>query len=397
MKIRLHWKFTAFFCLTVFIILAATYLYLNVHLKSYLDERLRNNVKKELLLGKSLLDRHLDGKLEASEADYLASAIGNALEIRVTIVGLNGVVLGDSDIGESKLAAVENHIDRPEIKEALKTGIGQDSRYSHTLKKYMFYMAAVLGKEKPAGFLRLSVPVSDIKILDSGIFKITGFAILLAFATALMLNFAISIVVTKPIVKMSAAAKVLAEGKFSERILVNSKDEIGDLAEAFNHMSEEIKGKIEKITSAEAELKAILSAMAEGVIVTDAKGRIVLANPAVRRFFLMDSPAEGRMFFEAIRNTGIQGMIDGVLKEGRKSSAGEISLDLPEKKTFMASCSSIAKEGKTEGAVLVFYDISELRRLENVRRDFVANVSHELRTPLSSIKGYSETLLSADV
>ncbi|MBI1871439.1 MAG: GHKL domain-containing protein [Chlamydiae bacterium] len=143
----------------------------------------------------------------------------------------------------------------------------------------------------------------------------------------------------------------------------------------------------------QAKLDAVLSSMFEGILLTDDRGQILLMNPSLRKSFFIHFPPEGKRPIEVIRNVTIQNMVDQALQTPGKLISEEISLTLPEEKFLRVNAVSIVRENSVEGAILIFHDITELRRLEKVRQDFVANVSHELRTPVCSIKGYAETLL----
>ncbi len=393
MRIKLQWKLTAIFCLLAVFILAAAYTYFNSHLKSFLLRDIESNLKKELILSKDYLESEFSRQPAAAGSAALADRIGADLGVRVTIIAPDGIVLGDSEVKKEDLPKLENHLGRPEVQQALKEGFGASQRYSYTLKKYMLYNAAVVGKDKPAAILRLVIPVAKVAEFESGMQKILAVGVIMVFFASLILSFLISMAVTRPLANISSAAKAMASGDFSRKIFNVSRDEIGDLAATLNYMSDEIKAKIEKVRSGEAKLETVLSGMVEGVIVTDAKGKIILANPSLRKLFFIDTAPEGKTPLEVVRNSAVQNIVDRVLKGGQRIAAEEISVSSPEEKSIKVSGVAIMKENQVDGAIFVFHDITELRRLEKVRQDFVANVSHELRTPLSSIKGYSETLM----
>lgn len=164
-----------------------------------------------------------------------------------------------------------------------------------------------------------------------------------------------------------------------------------------NQLTAKLEEGTDVVISEVAKLETVLSSMVEGVMVTDGKGRIVLMNPAIRKLFLVDSPPEGKISLEVVRNTEVQNIVSTLLKGEQKLRTEEILVYLPEEKVLKVNGAIVMKDRKIEGSVLVFHDITELRRLERIRQDFVANVSHELRTPISSIKGYSETLLEGAI
>ncbi|MFA5336094.1 MAG: ATP-binding protein [Candidatus Omnitrophota bacterium] len=397
MRIKLHWKLTIIFCMLGAVLLAASYMYLNPQLKAFIEKDIEDNLRKELFLSKELLEPGPGGKLDLKDADALAGRVSSLLGLRVTIIAPDGKVLGDSDIETKDLAGTENHLDRPEVRQALKEGFGHSRRYSYTLKKYMMYSAIVLGGEPPAAILRLVMPVSSIAEFEAKMQKILIAALAAVFLFSLVLSVIVSSAVTRPIARISSTANSIAAGDLSAKALVSSDDEIGDLAKTLNYMAGEIRSKMDRIASGEAKLEAVLSSMVEGVIVTDEKGSVVVANPSARRMFFIDASPEGKMTLEVIRNSSVHQIVDSILGRRQKIAVKEIQLNKPDERSVMVSAAAVMKEGELSGALLVFHDITELRRLEKVRQDFVANVSHELRTPLSSIKGYSETLMDGGV
>ncbi|MFA4981032.1 MAG: ATP-binding protein [Candidatus Omnitrophota bacterium] len=397
MRIRIYWKLTFIFCSIVLLILTATYFYINTHLKTYVETRIQDNLKKDLLLNKDLIDNELIRKITSAGADDLADRIGRSLSVRATIIDPAGIVIGDSEVDGNDLSRLENHITRPEVQDALKKGLGRSKRFSTSIRKDMLYMAVPLGKGSLAGILRLAIPFQDIELMKSKMLKTIGIAVIFAILATLIASFFVSIMISKPLSEMSAIAKRLAGGDFSRKVIVRSSDETGDLAGALNDMADEINAKVKSISSEKAKLEAILSSMFEGIMLTDEKGGILLMNPSIRKLFLIDSSPEGKKPLEVIRNNAIQEIVDRVLNENREVLTQEVAVAAPEQKTIMINGVPIVKENIVEGAVFVFHDITELKRLEDIRKDFVANVSHELRTPISSIKGYAETLLDGKV
>jgi two-component system phosphate regulon sensor histidine kinase PhoR len=192
---------------------------------------------------------------------------------------------------------------------------------------------------------------------------------------------------------MIQISQKFSKGDFSRRIIKTSKDEIGELANTLNKMAEDLEGKIKEIKAQNQKLAAIFDSMIEGVIIVDKTSRIISINPTIEKIFgVSRKEAEGRFFLEAIRNNSIYEIINNVLNEGKSLSA-EIDLVLPVYKTFEVNATPISENNIVGGCLVVIHDITEIRRLETIRSDFVANVSHELKTPLTSIKGFVETLL----
>ena len=379
--------------MVVILAISAGYFYLVPHLKSYVENNIVDNIKHQLLLGRDFLEASQGHTTNPVDFQPLAVRMGKYLDLRVTIIGPDGKVLGDSDLTRERLATVENHAGRPEVKEALIEGFGESERFSRTVKKSMLYMAIPFELEKEEGILRFSMSLRDIDLLEARMRGTIGITVIFVLLLGLGLTFVVSIFVSRPLTEMAAIAKAMAKGDFSKKASIHAKDEIGELAHSLNSMSEEIKDQIEKINSERAKLDLVLSSMFEGVIVTDEKERIILMNPSLRKLFLVDLDPQGKKPLEVIRNTAVQDMVDRILKRKQRLATEEIVINLPEEKILKVNGVPIIRNDRFEGTILVFHDITELRRLEKIRQDFVANVSHELRTPISSIKGYAETLL----
>lgn len=398
MKIKLPWKLTYVFCSAIMLALVIGYFYLTFHMKGYVERNLESTLKRQLLSGRDLVESRIRGRDMLAVTDTLADTIGAQQGVRVTLLALDGTVIGDTDLSAREIVDVENHLDRPEIQEALSQGFGVSKRYSYTIKKYLLYMAVPFGQENAtAGFIRYAVPISYIEMLE-GKFKQTILgALILVFMLSLAFTFVISIVVSRPLDEMAGVARAMARGDFTKKPSIYSRDEIGDLAIALSYMADEIKSKIDRISQEGAKLDAVLSSMFEGIMVVDEKGGILLMNPSLRKIFFVDSDPEKKSPIEAIRNSQVQDITDRILKDQQTLISEEVTVSQPEEKILKINAVPIVRKDALEGAVLVFHDITELRKLERVRQDFVANVSHELRTPVSSIKGYAETLLDGAV
>ncbi|MCM8756432.1 MAG: cell wall metabolism sensor histidine kinase WalK [Candidatus Omnitrophica bacterium] len=394
MRIKLHWRLTFIFYFVFILVLLIGYFYLVPQLRLYFEHSLKNNIKNQLLLDKHLLEKYyLDEDKFIEEADAISDRIGEKLGVRVTIIGREGVVLGDSDLSKDELKDVENHLDRLEIKQAEEKGFGISKRFSSTVKKELLYMAVPLGKDNSLGFLRFAIPLRDIELFETKLKRIVFLALLLMLIFGLLLFFSLSSYISKPLLEMIEIAKSYAKGNFLIKPSLRLKDEMGELAKALSIMSEEINNKIEKIEQDKTSLDAVLSSMFEGIIVTDKNGEITLMNPSLKNLFSVTSFIQGRKPIEIIRDIDVQSIVDEIIEGRQKFVSEEVKINLPEEKILKINGTAIIRDGKLEGAVLIFHDITELRRLEKIRQDFVANVSHELRTPISGIKGYAETLL----
>ncbi len=393
MKINIHYKITIIFTIILAIILFGIYLSLNDNLKTNTYQRIKTNLFKETALCKSFIEQHYIQNLQSQELDNFLHEIADDLNLRVTIINLEGTVLADSEVNRDILGKVENHLYRPEIQQALHSGIGESRRFSTTVKKDMLYVASTIGRNKPEGIIRLSMPLAEIELISNHLKKLLIVSLLFAFFLAIIISFAASMFISQPIKKMSLFAQDIAKGDFSKRILNLTNDEFGDMAKAFNYMSEQIKLKINEVNLSKSRFEAILLSMFEGVMVVDTKGTILLMNRALKDLLKVKDEFVNKKPLEILRNIEIQEIVDNTLKLKQGVESREISVLFPEEKILLIHATPVVRENETEGAVLVFHDITSLRELEKIRKDFVANVSHELRTPVASIKGYAETLL----
>lgn len=331
----------------------------------------------------------------AGRLQVIVRELSQRADARVTLVHASGRVLADSAVRDADLAGIENHRARPEIAQAVASGTGTDLRASHTTGERTLYRAVRLskpGNDSEALYLRLGLPMTA---LDQELFTLKR-NLTLAFGSAFLIAVGLSIWLarnlTQPLSDMATVARQLAAGNLAVKVKASGRDEVGVLAHTLNHMTEELRSKIEELSEDRAQLLAMLTSMVEGVMVLDSKGRILQVNPAWERMFgATRTEARGRQSSEVFAHPKLNDLVSAVLT----SRAGqEAEILLANGRCLNVEASVAGGEQDNEAcAVLVFHDITELRRLEHIRKDFVANVSHELRTPLTSIKGYVEALL----
>ena len=326
-----------------------------------------------------------------------AREVGRQAAARVTVISPTGVVLADSDTADVAIEGLENHRDRPEVTQALTTGRGSDLRTSRTTGERLFYLAVRVprvadSQDPPLAIVRLAVPLTMLESQLHELQRALGIAFGIAFLAAIALSILVARGLTRPLLDIVGVARRLAEGALEQRVQTRSRDEVGILATTLNQMAEQLELKIREVSEDRAQLVAMLVAMLEGVMVLDCKGKVLQVNPALERMFgLQGREARGRSHGDLIRHHHLTQLIDEVLAQGQNRN-GEITLPSGRTLRVEAAVAGGARENEA-CAVLVLHDVTELRRLEKVRKDFVANVSHELRTPLTSIKGYVEALL----
>ncbi|HEY6008365.1 MAG TPA: histidine kinase dimerization/phospho-acceptor domain-containing protein, partial [Geobacteraceae bacterium] len=392
MRPRFRWKLMASYLALVLLMGGVVFVYLRQTLETYFVAEIRENLLNEARLARLVTTAR--GGVGRQNAPMVAEAIGREISARVTIIAADGTVIGDSDLPAEALARVENHLHRPEVQEALRSGAGTAMRYSETLRTPMLYAALRLeqGDAQP-GFLRLALPLTALARTGTRLQATLAAAILLAALLSLLLSYLLSRLVSRTLRLMAENAARIGAGEFDRRLPVRSRDELGELAGVMNVMTARIGAQVERLSSEKNRLDAILSSMGEGLMVTDAEGRITLVNPAFRALFPVEGPVEGEALLAIARHPDLHAAFHRVIATGAEQTV-EIVLRGVRERTLATHWVPLFDAAVIKGVVAVFHDISDIRRLEQTRRDFVANVSHELRTPVTVIKGYAETLAS---
>lgn len=330
--------------------------------------------------------------LSASLQDE-AVRIAGMTGARVTLIAGNGRVVGDSAETLASLAAMENHAGRPEIDSARDSGLGASRRYSSTLGMDMLYLAVPVSHPDVA-VARLAVPLTDVRQQLWTVLR----AILAAFAAALLGAATIAWVMSG---RLSARVRDIArtarryqEGDLRASSVSFGTDELGMVATALDDSVHELGRRMSELARDRARTEAMLSSMAEGVVVVDESGALQLVNRAAKDMLALDDGAVGRHYLEVSRHPVVGELLSDAL-HGRVPAPKELSLPPARVRTAVAYAAP-ATGDRAFGAVLVLHDVTEQRRVERVRRDFVANVSHELRTPITAIRGYVEALGDED-
>ena len=231
-----------------------------------------------------------------------------------------------------------------------------------------------------------------ICMVTVGIFEMGFWGVLPALLVAGGIGFLIARMITKPLREMLGLAKDIASGNFSRKIKVRSKDEIGEFAQTFNQMAEEVETNVKTITKDRDQMRAVLTSVVEGIVAIDKNERVILFNSALEEMFSLNKgKVIGKFFWEVIRNNELNDLLKETMNRG-KLETRELTLFLPEERIFQVHALPIKGEEGISGVVAVLHDITELKKLERMRIEFVTNVSHELRTPLTSIRGFIETL-----
>jgi two-component system phosphate regulon sensor histidine kinase PhoR len=369
---------------------APVLLLLDRELTAGLRERRDQELVTRARLIATLLAADPAGPLDAQVAalDPVADRLAAIADARVTLIAPDGRVVGDSALDPRAVVGVENHLGRPEVQEALATGTGLSSRRSHTTGAVFRYAAVPFATPAGRGVVRLALPQAGaeapLRAVRERVLVAGGLALALGFVLSLVVGRAVS----APLRAMTRIATQLATGASAERVRVRRGDELGDLAEAMNRLAADLARTVGQLEGEKEQLRGVLEGMAEGVLLIDPAGRIALANRAAAAVLPHGEGATGRTPLEVTRSAELDALVRAARASGR-AERGQVSVG-GGARAFDASVIPLAEPAG--GLVVVLHDITEVKRLETVRREFVANISHELRTPLTAIRGFIDTL-----
>ena len=360
--------------------------YLLYYVRDYYVSSLEPQLVAQARLVATLSEKQLS--TGANDTDALVKLLAQETNSRITVIDRDGEVLGDS---HENPAVMENHGQRPEVIQALSSGIGESSRHSATIQQDMLYVAVPFHLNgQIAGVARVALPLQQINEAEGKAARTVVLAILVAGALAIVLALLLSGVAMRPIKELTQMARSLAAGRLDHKIRVRSDDEVGELAEAFNQMSERLNETIKTVSNERNRVAAILTSMADGIIIVDRMGNITRLNEASKRILRLPRRDHiGRSFVEVVRDHELAQLVKESLV-GEGPAEGMIETGVP--KRFLRAVVTPIREGDTTQSLVVLQDLTELKRSETMRREFVANVSHEIRTPLASIKALVETL-----
>jgi len=392
---RLLWQlFPSYLLIALLSLIAVTVYAYYIVSDIYLDVK-SSDLRSRVYLVEHQVRKYLKNPT-ASDIDSLFKIIGSRADTRLTIILPDGVVLADSDKDPQKM---DNHAQRPEIVTALHGDIGTSTRYSATLDTELMYVALPVSENgQLLGVLRASVPLVFIEktlsvIRIRIIYSAIVISIIVAFISLLMARS-----ISKPLEDMKSGVEKFARGELTFRLPKPASKELGKLTDALNQMAAQLDEKISTISEQKNEQEAVLESMVESVIAVDRKGRIINLNRAAAGIFRLDSAEViNKPVSEIFNNPELLDLIQKTLG-GSEPVEAEIFLR-EEGRYYLQVHGTVLKNAQNQviGAVIVLNDVTRLRRLEKVRRDFVANVSHEIKTPLTSIKGFAETLLEGAI
>ena len=367
------------------VIISLSFLFLDLFLREEVEKNLTSQIETEMMSYAKIID--------LSPREKITEQIGEMANIsncRVTLIDARGKVFADS---EKDVTQMENHSNRPEVQEARLKGSGKSVRSSSSLNIDMLYVAVTIRNgEKINGYVRLARPLHDVqKVIQKMYESILG-ASAIAVIVSLLIALFISYRLAEPIRAMERFTEKLRQGEPVGAILLNTADETKKLADNINFLVEELKDKIRIANEEKSKLMTALTSMTEGVLIINAQGLIEFVSPVLGDMLSVRyEDVFGKTLMEAFRSAELQKILTEFKRTGENITR-EITLDMAEAVILNVSVSAVHGYPQEDKTMIVFHDVTRLKKLEKVKEDFVANVTHEIRTPLTAIIGYLETI-----
>ena len=365
-----------------------------VFIRSQLDDLLTRQVGDDLTVRAELLREEAEAQTASLDDlvrwDAMANTWGKYAKVRATIIRRDGLVIGDSDVSVERLPTLENHASRPELIRAIATGNGMTRRLSATVDRRLLYVAVPFERDgKVVGVARVAMALTHF---DSVLGKLTGvvsLAMIIALVVAAFLSTAASQLASRTARELTFAARKMAAGDLSTRPPTHGDDEFGALGRAMATLARNLSQSMADLRTERDRVGGILAGMQEGVLLLDGQGRIAIVNPALREMLLLHGDAEGALGEDVIENAEVKELLE-MARVGREPVAHEIAIEGLKPRRLLVRAAHLG--GEEDAVFSVFVDVTEMRKLETLRKDFVANVSHELRTPVTAIRSAAETL-----
>ncbi len=384
MRIRIRYPLFAAFLGVIGLLVILILMLASSGLRRELGLMVRADLERQLALGEWVAQ-----EVGLVDLDLLAREITDHIGYRVTFIDSEGSVLGDSYVEVGRLSEVENHYDRPEVQGLLVGGetVSFAERISETVDQSLLYAARLITLDGFSVIMRIAAPQTDIEQAVSGVQRTVALYGLLAMLFALAAAYMVSIALTRPLVLLAKRARQLSKGDYTVRVPDTKVTELQDVANAFRLLTAELQSRFTELGHEREEMQTLIDCMAEGVIALSEDARVVRMNRSARALLELPDTPDCAPINSVVSDNKLRSVLeDSVIRPG---NSDEVEVN---GRHLLISSRAL----DLGGAVTTLLDISEIRRLEQVRRDFVANASHELKTPLTSIRGYAETLLDDD-
>lgn len=383
-----------------FISLGAIFLALLVahtYLSNVLERILTDRIESDLFVRAQLVERDAAqasfAETDFAQWDALADDLGKRANARVTIISQAGVVMGDSEVALDQIPKVENHGQRPEIVEALAKGRGVSQRLSATVGVRLLYVAIPFDHAgATAGVVRVAMPLVEVETARAQLDRALLWGSTIAFLVAVIASALSAELASRTARRLTEVARAMAKGDFTTRANASGNDELALLGRALDQLAQSLSRTLEKLRAERDFIGRIVNGMQEGVLLTDQAGKVALVNSALRQMLLLGADTQGKDPGDVVANAEIEGLIHEAGAKGHTSSA-EIELSGLKPRRLLVRAVPLLDE--PQGVLVLFVDVTEIRRLETLRRDFVANASHELRTPVTAVRSAAETLRGA--
>lgn len=393
MKLRIRWRIALPYVILILITMFGLGIYLSNFLRQSYLHQLNSELSAEATLASDIVAEHLITDPGSSELDALASLWAEQIGKRFTIIDAEGVVVGESHEDRTQM---DNHANRPEIEQARQYGIGSSTRYSQTLGDFLMYTAVTIEHEgELLGYVRLALPLQQVQAYINQIQRTLLSITFIITIIAILLAIWIASYTTRPLSQLTQTAVQITNGEIdhtqlAEQLSYSTLDEIGQLTRAFNAMAVNISAQIDTLESERGKMAAVLNEMSDGVLIADQHGSVQLINPAAENMFAIElDTALDCSLAEVLRHH----QLIELWQQCQLSGEAQFSTtEIRSRNLFLQCVATPLGQALPNHTLLLFQDLTQLRRSETIRQDFISNISHELRTPLAALKALTETL-----
>jgi two-component system phosphate regulon sensor histidine kinase PhoR len=389
MNLHIRWRIALPFIFLILFIMVTTGVLLAYNFYQLSLEKLESNISTQsYLLANNLSQYNGDFSPANQQFDQFSTRWSEILGARITIISGDGTVLGESQANRNTM---DNHLNRPEVQQALSNGFGRSVRYSQTEGLEFMYTAVPVYQEgEIVAFIRIAITTEQVQEDTTKFIRPIVLITILSLLLAILFAAVIAEYLSRPVRQLTTAVKQVTVEDLNLSPLLSSGDELGQLANAFEAVVVELQSQVNAIEKEEQKLKAVLQQLEDGVVIVDQNGTIQMINPAAMRIFnLGAADAVGQSLAVVARHHDVVSL----WKNSQRSKPGDItSMEITTNKIVIEASGISLSKSLPGSSLLVFHDVTQLRHLETVRRDFISNISHELRTPLASLKALTETL-----